>query len=331
MIVPNRTAVSTAYRYGFNGKEKDDELKGGGNSLDFGARIYDSRIGRWFAKDPVLQPYESPYNYAANNPIFYIDNDGEDNIVYLVLLPSAKEKLGKKGMVSLQKETQKRLKDLGLKTEVKIFEDGGSNFDSRNLDKSDSFVVLGSLSEIKKEVKGSPRYADLNDKSEGSSTIDGFQGVSDYGVEDNPERSAQKTSPDEFKSGKIEFASGVLVDIKVTEERTAKYNLLTTKETSFAYFAIHGLGHNAGLQHDSTVGYLNADYGNLSRSVGRTKNREIDLMKTIEDVFNKTNNNGFIKALRKRLNDQKDVKPTDNYQKNKSDRSAKANKGKKGK
>ena len=293
---------------------------GEGNSYDFGARMLDPRVGRWFKRDPIVQPYESPYSYVANNPILFIDNDGEDNIIYLVLLPSAREKLGKKGIASIKKEMQQRLKDLGLHTEIKIFDDGGSKFDSRNLDNSDSFVVLGSLNEIKKEVKGSPRYADLNDKSEGSSTIDSFQGSNDYGTYHNPENSAQKTSEDERKSGKIEFASGVLVDINVTEEITAKYNLQTTKESSFSYFAIHGLGH------DSRVGYLNADYGKISRSVGRTKNREIDAMKTIEDVFNKTNNNSFIKALRKRLNDQKGVTPTDNYERNKKDRAARAGK-----
>ncbi len=39
--MPRRTLTSPDYRYGFNGMEKDDELKGNGNSYDFGARIYD--------------------------------------------------------------------------------------------------------------------------------------------------------------------------------------------------------------------------------------------------------------------------------------------------
>jgi len=47
MEMPGRIASSEDYRYGFNGKEKDDEVKGSGNSLDFGARMYDSRLGRW--------------------------------------------------------------------------------------------------------------------------------------------------------------------------------------------------------------------------------------------------------------------------------------------
>ncbi|MCF6133542.1 RHS repeat domain-containing protein, partial [Flavobacterium wongokense] len=72
--------ASKDYRYGFNGKEKDDEVKGEGNSLDFGARMYDSRIGRWFATDRKegKYPSHSPYNYALNNPVFYIDPDGND-------------------------------------------------------------------------------------------------------------------------------------------------------------------------------------------------------------------------------------------------------------
>jgi len=49
MQLDGRTQSSNSYRYGFNGMEKDDEVKGEGNSLDFGARIYDPRVGRWMS------------------------------------------------------------------------------------------------------------------------------------------------------------------------------------------------------------------------------------------------------------------------------------------
>src|SRR5690606_36422730 len=45
------------YRYGFNGMEKDNEVKGKGNSYDFGARMYDSRLGRWLSIDPLTGKY----------------------------------------------------------------------------------------------------------------------------------------------------------------------------------------------------------------------------------------------------------------------------------
>lgn len=82
MLMPDRS-FSTGYRFGFNGKEKDDEVKGAGNSLDFGARIYDSRLGRWQACDPKSSKYpsHSPFHYGYNNPVITNDPNGEENIV----------------------------------------------------------------------------------------------------------------------------------------------------------------------------------------------------------------------------------------------------------
>ncbi len=50
-----------------------------GSHLDFGARIYDSRLGRWLACDPQTrrQPSWSPYKAFLDNPILFVDPDGE--------------------------------------------------------------------------------------------------------------------------------------------------------------------------------------------------------------------------------------------------------------
>jgi len=58
---------------------KDDELKGSGNSYDFGARIYDPRTGRFLSLDPRMSsfPFMSAYCFAANSPLRFIDVDGE--------------------------------------------------------------------------------------------------------------------------------------------------------------------------------------------------------------------------------------------------------------
>jgi RHS repeat-associated protein len=85
MLMPGRkyTAPSSSYRYGFVGKEMDNEVKGNGNQYDFGARIYDPRLGRFLSVDPkaAKYPFFTPYNYAYNNPIHFIDGDGEDGML----------------------------------------------------------------------------------------------------------------------------------------------------------------------------------------------------------------------------------------------------------
>ncbi|MBU2019491.1 MAG: hypothetical protein KJ941_07590, partial [Bacteroidetes bacterium] len=80
VALDSRTQSVSDYRHGFNGMEKDDEIKGKGNSYDFGARMLDPRVGRWFKTDPLnyKQPDQSPYKAMLNCPILYSDPDGRD-------------------------------------------------------------------------------------------------------------------------------------------------------------------------------------------------------------------------------------------------------------
>lgn len=67
------------YRFGFNGKELDNEVKGSGNEYDFGDRIYDPRLGKWISLDSRFKSYPdySPYNYSLNSPIMLGDPNGQ--------------------------------------------------------------------------------------------------------------------------------------------------------------------------------------------------------------------------------------------------------------
>ena len=75
--------AGSGYRYGFNGKERDNDVEGEGNSYDFGARIQDPRLGRWFSVDPLEKKYPgfSPYCFAINSPLITVDFDGRDIII----------------------------------------------------------------------------------------------------------------------------------------------------------------------------------------------------------------------------------------------------------
>jgi len=78
MLLPNRHGSSNEYRYGFQGQEKDDEIKGEGNSLNYKYRMHDPRIGRFFAIDPLTAkyPHNSPYAFSENRLIDGVELEG---------------------------------------------------------------------------------------------------------------------------------------------------------------------------------------------------------------------------------------------------------------
>ena len=68
--------VESDNRYKYNGKE--EQLTGGLGWLDYGARMYDAGIGRWWSVDPLGEEYAhlSPYNYCSNIPNLLVDPTG---------------------------------------------------------------------------------------------------------------------------------------------------------------------------------------------------------------------------------------------------------------
>ena len=104
-MMPGREYQAQPSRFGFNGKENDNEIKGFGNQQDYGMRIYDQRLGRFLSVDPLTVEYPqlTPYQFASNRPIDGIDLDGKEweSSGKFFTTPDAKYRISYKVKVSL--------------------------------------------------------------------------------------------------------------------------------------------------------------------------------------------------------------------------------------
>jgi RHS repeat-associated protein len=118
------------YRYGFNGKENDNEVKGvEGSQQDYGMRIYDPRMGRFLSVDPLTKDYPelTPYQFASNSPLAAIDLDGLEGLVATGM------PLGKSGTSHGMIVSTKTAEEIKKRTIVTAFKAGFSHYIPKEL------------------------------------------------------------------------------------------------------------------------------------------------------------------------------------------------------
>ena len=189
MLMPGRNGG--AYRFGFNGMERDDELKGDGNSLDFGARVYDSRLGRWLAVDRYKKekPNVTPYSYVQNTPLFLNDPDGNDGeaviirnkdgnggtIVIIATYYIIEGKVENSGFSKPKIHEIENLNDILNKQSLKVPRDvtfNGENLNGYNIKFDLNFVKVTSIEEANSKMNTVTHTYDIeNDGEEGLAMI----------------------------------------------------------------------------------------------------------------------------------------------------------------
>ncbi|GIV45066.1 MAG: hypothetical protein KatS3mg035_2189 [Bacteroidia bacterium] len=99
-VMEGRMYNLAAYRFGFNGKENDNEVIGMGRWQDYGARMYRPDLARFFSPDPIIEQGQkyaelSTYQFASNTPIMAIDLDGLESLkIHKKLKRRNKPKIG---------------------------------------------------------------------------------------------------------------------------------------------------------------------------------------------------------------------------------------------
>jgi YD repeat-containing protein len=81
MTMPGRQVNGSGYRYGFNGQEQSTELYSGNNLYTATFWEYDSRVSMRWNPDPKPDVNESPYVTFKNNPIWFVDPNGDSSVI----------------------------------------------------------------------------------------------------------------------------------------------------------------------------------------------------------------------------------------------------------
>ncbi len=287
-FIDSKTCTSV-YRFAFNGKEQDNETYGEGNAFDFGARIYDSRLGRWMSLDPLQANYPgfSPYNFASNSPITIVDFDGRENVIYLIILPDASGPV-KDNAQNIANSANKNFEALDVKTRVVVFESKGPmppSFDVKNMDKTDAVAIIGgSKKSIEKFAEGiNPKSSRFNDWT-------------------SPPPNSSKTSENTNINPERTDIENRIIGVDESELKIFSEGVKRSPSAAAGVLILHGAGHIGGNPPEHTESPLLDFEG--PKMIEKTNEGR--------DITSKDENFGFAERLKK---DEKfgDKPSQDNY------------------
>jgi RHS repeat-associated protein len=233
-------------RYLYNGKE----LQQATDWVDYGARMYDPTIGRFFTQDRFAEKYRtvSPYQYAANDPINLVDING-DSIWF-----------------DFQYNKAGELSGVTMNVTGKVMNLSSDDIDMENA-VSDISSAISSSFNGSFEVNGEGISFNTNVQLSEASSMDDVSGSDHlFVIGDNNESSANGAA--NMSGGKVAFLNAA--------DFADKGSLMGYFGWSDTRTSTHEFGHLAGLSHESASGF-----SNLMKSGGSGTNVTPDQLKKV--------------------------------------------------
>ena len=227
----------------YNGKEIQDELNLGW--MDYGARMYDTSLGRFNSIDPHANSYysQSPYQYVFNNPVMFVDPTGMDGIMFLQVLtdPNGNVSQATRDLVdkAIQKITSELLGQSNVDVKIKLtFSNvitSKANFEARaDYHVGDTYTLIGTNNQLKSAWQNAVKqgWEDQNwiVNGNGTKTVSGTSGTN------------------------VENFTTINLDNVVTKTgsvRNSSFEKFLTPEDKLSKLIQHEVGHDKLLDHPS--------------------------------------------------------------------------------